>query len=49
MTEADEEKYNNTRECQIFKQTIFNDKVIDHCHITGKFRGATHKKCNLLL
>lgn len=22
-------------------------KVCDHCHITGKFRGASHNDCNL--
>ena len=49
MTKADEEKYNNTWEYWVCQQTIFNDKLRDHCHITGKFRGAAHKKCNLLL
>ena len=30
-------------------QSKSNNKVRDHCHITGKFRGVAHKKCNLLL
>ena len=25
-----------------------NYKVRDHCHFTGRYRGAVHKKCNLL-
>ena len=49
MTETDEGHYINTWECWICQQTICNDKVRDHCHITGKFRGVAHKKCNLLL
>ena len=24
-----------------------NDKVRDHCHLTGKYRGAAHNTCNL--
>ncbi|XP_050528208.1 uncharacterized protein LOC126898309 [Daktulosphaira vitifoliae] len=25
----------------------YHDKVFDHCHLTGKYRGAAHRDCNL--
>ena len=33
----------------ICKKLIDNDeeKVRDHCHVTGKFRGAAHWNCNI--
>ena len=49
MTEEEEDLSQKSNNCWICKKIIDNDedKVIDHCHITGKFRGAAHKSCNL--
>ena len=49
MTNEDEEIYENSHTCWICKQELNTDKVRDHCHVTGKFRGAAHNKCNLKL
>ena len=48
MTYEDEEIY-DSHICWICKQELNTDKVKDHCHVTGKFRGAAHNKCNLKL
>ena len=48
MTNEDEEIY-NSHICWICKQELNTDKVKYHCHVTGKFRGAAHSKCNLKL
>ena len=47
MTEED--LFQKSNNCWICKKLIDNDedKVRDHCHITGKFRGAAHESCNL--
>ena len=34
--------------CHICNQKLEKDKVRDHCHFTGKYRGAAHNKCNLI-
>jgi len=31
--------------CHICEKELDEDRVIDHCHLTGKFRGAAHTKC----
>ena len=48
-----EEKYHNKQKvCYICKKEFNTDdkkhyKVKDHCHYTGKYRGAAHNICNL--
>ena len=48
-TEEEENLFQQSNKCWICKKLIDNDKdkVRDHCHISGKFRGAAHKSCNL--
>ena len=43
--------YFNKVSSWICEKTIDNDneKLRDHCHITGKFRGAAHWSCNINL
>ena len=49
MTIEDEKSYQNLQECWICSEKIIKDKVRDYCHLTGKYGGAAHKKCNLEL
>ena len=57
LTHKENNFYKKQKICYICKETFFANKddkdyinrknVKDHCHYTGKFRGATHSKCNL--
>ena len=58
LTEEEEkESYKNQELCHICDKEFYTDtnndeykkmrKVMDHCHYTGKYRGAVHSKCNL--
>ena len=49
MTYEDDEISNNSHICWICKQELNLDKVRDHCHVTGKFKGAALNKCNINL
>ena len=46
MTEEDED-YRNNKICRFCEKNIESDKVRDHCHLTGKYRGPAHSKCNI--
>ena len=47
MIIEDENNYQNSQNCWICGEKIINnkDKARDHCHVTGKYRGAAHKEC----
>ena len=49
MTEEDVKKYRNNNICRFCEQNIESDKVRDHCHLTGKYRGPAHNVCNIII
>ena len=51
MSGKDEHLFQQSNSYWICKKLIDNDeeKVRDHCRITGKFRGAAHEGCNINL
>ena len=50
MSVEENEKFEITNICWICDKLIDGDeKVRDHCHITGKYRGAAHWSCNINL
>ena len=47
MKEEDEEDFKNNKICRFCEKEILSDKVRDHCHLIGKYRGPAHSKCNI--
>ena len=46
--EEEEEQFNQASKCWIcHKKLNLEDRVRDHCHYTGRYRGAAHNICNL--
>ena len=49
MTRADWESHRTASRCHVCDKPLEGDSVKDHCHITGRYRGAAHNACNLKL
>ena len=54
LTDEEKKSYENQEICHTCQQEFCADeknkkmqKVRDHCHYTGKYRGAAHSNCNL--
>ena len=47
MTKHDKLAYDNSTLCHIGNEERGEDRVRDHCHLSGKFRGAAHEVCKL--
>ena len=48
---AEEERFQLSNSCWICDKLygVRNNKIRDHCHITGKYGGAAHWSCNVNL
>ena len=46
-TKSDEVRFQAATECHICEGELGGDRARDHCHLTGKFRGAAHESCNV--
>ena len=47
FTEEDRKQFNKASDCWICGEYLGNDRVRDHCHFTGRYRGPAHNRCNL--
>ena len=48
ITKEQQNEFHRTTICYICNGKLTKkDKVRDHCHVTGEYRGAAHKNCNL--
>ena len=47
FTEENRKQFNKASDCWICGEYLGNDRVRDHCHFTGRYRGPAHNSCNL--
>ena len=47
MTMEERSEFRSVEHCHIGQGVLGDDRVRDHCHVTGTFRGAAHNECNV--
>ncbi|GJQ86688.1 hypothetical protein Trydic_g19786 [Trypoxylus dichotomus] len=47
LTPGQYRQYATSPTCHICEKPLGAERVRDHCHFTGKYRGAAHSQCNL--
>ena len=47
MIKENEEDFKNNNVCRFCEKEILSDKVGDHCHLTGIYKGPAHNTCNI--
>ena len=47
LTQDQQKSFGKAKFCHICNKELLKDKVRDHCHFTGQYRGAAHNSCNL--
>ena len=47
MTQGDKKDFDIINICRFCEKEMLSDKVRDHCHLTGKYRGPAHNTCNI--
>ena len=47
MTATDEMNFRDAMQCHICSGILGDDRVRDHDHVNGKYRGAAHNACNI--
>ena len=48
LTDTESQSFTTATACNLCIKPLEDDKVQDHCHITGNYRGAAHNACNML-
>ena len=46
LTATELRAFTSTTTCHLCAKTLGADKVGDHCHVTGQYRGAAHSSYN---